>query len=118
MPKLPGAGRKPTKIDWKYVNAMLQAGCAGTTIAAGIGVHPDTLYRAVKDNFPQFADFASYAAYQRSQGLDMLRAKQHDVAMKGDKTMLVWLGKNYLDQKDKVEQKVDMSQNIKVNFGE
>lgn len=32
-----------------------------------------------------------------------LRRKQVELAMAGDKTMLIWLGKNYLGQTDKLE---------------
>lgn len=34
-------------------------------------------------------------------GLISLRRKQFQMAVDGDKTMLVWLGKQYLDQRDK-----------------
>lgn len=35
-----------------------------------------------------------------------LRAKQYEVAMAGNPTMLIWLGKQFLGQKDKTEQTV------------
>lgn len=86
---------------------MLRAGCDGATIAQLLGIHPDTLYAARERDFPNFPNWTAYKQEKRKQGLDLLRAKQYDIAMKGDRTMLVWLGKNYLGQTDKVEQNVD-----------
>lgn len=100
-------GRPDKPIDWDYVDNLLRAGVSGTSIAAMIGIHEDTLYKRTVKEFPEYANFSAYSAAKRAQGLDLLRAKQYDVAMKGDRTMLVWLGKQYLGQTDKVEQNVD-----------
>lgn len=37
-------------------------------------------------------------------GKASLRRKQYEVAMKGNTTMLIWLGKQYLGQAEKIEQ--------------
>jgi hypothetical protein len=47
--------------------------------------------------------FSAYAAIKKGEGLELLRAKQFATAMEGDKTMQIWLGKQYLDQKDKTD---------------
>lgn len=39
----------------------------------------------------------------KANGRISLRRKQFELAMKGDRTMLVWLGKNMLGQSDKVD---------------
>jgi len=44
--------------------------------------------------------FSAYSTIKRGEGKELLRAKQFQIAMEGDKTMLVWLGKQYLDQSD------------------
>ena len=51
-------------------------------------------------------NFSSYLAEKRAHGNSLLRAKQYEIAMSGDKTMLVWLGKNRLEQSDKIEKKL------------
>lgn len=96
-----GPGRPRVIIDWVKVDMYLKAGCTGTGIADMLGVSVDSLYNAcLRDNK---TNFSAYSQRKRESGDDMLRAKQFDVAMKGDKTMLVWLGKQRLGQADKIE---------------
>jgi hypothetical protein len=45
----------------------------------------------------------------RSKGRVSLRKSQFDRARAGDRTMLVWLGKQYLEQKDRVEHSGDLN---------
>ncbi|MEW5918527.1 MAG: hypothetical protein AB1762_19145 [Gemmatimonadota bacterium] len=45
--------------------------------------------------------FAEYVATKSLKGRVSLRRKQMQLALQGDRTMLVWLGKNLLCQKDK-----------------
>ena len=95
------AGRAKINIDWKIVDKYLQAQCDGVAIAGILGIHPETLYDRCKEAFK--TDFSAYAAAKRGEGRELLRAKQFQSAMAGDKTMLVWLGKQYLDQKERSE---------------
>ena len=84
---------------------MLEADCTGTEIAATLGVHPNTLYRSCEtENKVSFGD---YSAIKRASGDRLLKVKQFEVAMTGDKTMLVWLGKQRLGQSEKSEVKAD-----------
>lgn len=94
-------GRPKTDIDWKFVDEHLQAQCDGVGIAGLLGIHPNTFYNAVKEKFN--CDFSEYSAIKKGEGKELLRKKQMETALSGDKTLLVWLGKQYLDQKDKVE---------------
>lgn len=94
-------GRPKVVVDWKTVDMYLKAACTGTGIADMLGISANTLYRACeRDNK---MGFDAYSQQKRETGEDMLRAKQFDKAMKGDTPMLVWLGKQRLGQKDKVE---------------
>ena len=87
-------------IDWKRVDYLLQAQCDGVGIAGILGVSPDTLYRACQEE--NKIGFAEYSQQKKSEGRELLRAKQFEKAInEGDKTMLVWLGKQYLGQKDR-----------------
>lgn len=103
-------GRPKAKIEWKKVDQLLKAGCTGASIAEMIGIHPDTLYERCKEEHK--TNFSDYSQQKRAVGLDMLKAKQFDIAMKGNQTMLIWLGKQYLDQKDKVDESVSVKARI------
>lgn len=88
-------------IDWKKVDFYLRAHCDGVGIAGILGVSADTLYRACQEEHN--IGFADYSAQKKSEGKELLRAKQFETAMNGDKTLQIWLGKQYLDQRDKTE---------------
>lgn len=47
--------------------------------------------------------FAEYSDQKRAKGKLSLRRKQFQLALSGDRTMLIWLGKQYLGQVDKSE---------------
>jgi hypothetical protein len=94
-------GRPKANIDWKKVDGYLQAQCDGAAIAGLLGIHPDTLYKACEEAHKM--TFSAYSQLKKSEGKELLRAKQFQIAMTGEKTMLVWLGKQYLGQSDKTE---------------
>ena len=95
------AGRPKAEIDWIKVGKLLQAQCKVTGIAGLLGISPDTLYkRCQEDNKIEFTVFCEQ---KKSEGVELLRAKQFEVAMKGNVPMNIWLGKQYLGQKDKNE---------------
>lgn len=85
---------------------MLEAGGAATGIAATLGITEDTLYNRCKTDLKQ--DFSAYRQEKLAKGDELLKSKQFQVAMSGDKTMLIWLGKQRLGQADKNESKVDL----------
>lgn len=92
---------KKVDIDWDRVAKYLQAQCSGSGIAGILGIHENTLYSRCKlDNG---VEFMAFSEQKKGEGKELLRKKQYDVAMEGDKTMLVWLGKQYLEQKEKNE---------------
>lgn len=96
------AGRSGLQIDWTVVDDHLRSHCDGVGIAGILGVSPMTLYRAVKKKFG--VNFEAYQQQKRSEGKELLRHKQFQAAMSGDRSMLIWLGKQYLGQSDKTEQ--------------
>lgn len=91
---------RPEKIiNWDEVDRLLIAQCKGTEIAAHFGMHPDTLYdRCKRDHKVGFSD---YSQQKQARGRALLRLQQFHQAMRGDRGMLIWLGKNYLNQRDK-----------------
>lgn len=85
---------RPLKeIDAKQVELL--AGCGATTqeIASKLDCSKDTLERR----------FAAAIEKGRETGRMSLRGKQFERAMKGSDVMLIWLGKQLLGQRDKLE---------------
>ena len=92
-------GRPKANIDWKRVDHLLTCQCDGVGIAGILGIHPNVLYEACKE--VNKLSFSEYSAQKKSEGKELLRAKQFETAMNGNVTMQIWLGKQHLDQKDR-----------------
>jgi len=107
------AGRPEIEINWKIVDDLLVAGCKGREIAANLGIHEDTLYNRLFDE--KGVKFSDYSAAKRAKGESLLRAQQFAKAIgaskSGDNMMLIWLGKNRLDQTDSPKQDVSSNEN-------
>lgn len=91
-------GRPPFAIDWVQVDKLIEGGSSGVQVASFLGVHYDTLYHAVEREFKK--SYTEYSASKKEKGNASLLCKQYNVAMQGDKTMLIWLGKQRLGQKE------------------
>jgi hypothetical protein len=87
------AGRPKLEIDGDLVEKLAGIGCPNKEIAAIVGCSVDTLDR----------HFADVIAKGRENGKTRLRKKQIEVALAGNVTMLIFLGKNMLGQADKQE---------------
>lgn len=97
-------GRPLKEIDWKVVDHKLRAGCFATTIAAHFDISTDTLYERVIRDFGM--SFTAYSQQKRMEGDDCLKTTQYEEAtVEKNTTLLVWLGKVRLDQKEIVEAK-------------
>ena len=94
-------GRPRIEVDMSVVEQHASVGATQQEIASCLGISLDTLQR--QKNFA--------AVYKRGmdKGCMSLRHKQFNLAKAGDKTMLVWLGKQLLGQSDKREIKADMT---------
>lgn len=105
-------GRLKSNIDWKKVDTLLKAQCDGTEIAAMLGLKcADTLYRHVKETFKM--DFVAYSQQKRAEGRTLLKVAQFDKALtEKSQTMQIWLGKQYLGQKDRTDNE---NRNTEVN---
>ncbi len=107
------------EIDWKKVDDLLIAGCMGTEIAGYFGIHEDTLYNRVVKKYGMA--FSAYSHEKKSKGESILRAHQYAKALgltdKGDNTLLIWLGKQRLNQRDHKEESKQVIQSVfKVNY--
>jgi hypothetical protein len=107
--------RPQADINWDLVAEYLEAGCSGAEIASMIGVSAPTLYdRCQIDNGLMFSE---YSQQKREKGDSLLRKVQFEAAIKDkDRTMLIWLGKQRLGQKEKAEQDIKVDGGINIVF--
>jgi len=85
--------RPKLKIDGKMVEGMAGVGCSALTIATVLGCEHKTIERR-------------FGVAMKKGGEELnfkLRHKQVELAMAGNVTMLIWLGKQRLNQSDKQE---------------
>lgn len=98
-------------IDWDLVKRFLRSGCSGTEIAAYIGISKNVIYeRCQQDHEIQFSE---YAQMHKRSGNAMIRNKQFELAMEGDRVMLIWLGRQRLGQRDNPGIEEEMPQVLK-----
>ncbi len=93
-------GRPPLKLDWKHIDYLLGCHCSGVEIASNLGIGEETLYhKTVEDKKMSFSD---YKRLMQAKGDSLLRQIQFEKAtIDKDNSMLIWLGKNNLKQRDK-----------------
>ena len=86
-------GRPKKELDTKLIERLSSIFCTNEEIASVVECHADTL----ADNFSE------YLKKGRSRGKMSLRRMQFEKAQTGNTTMLIWLGKQMLGQKDRLE---------------
>lgn len=91
--------RPKKEIDEDMVFQLASFGLTRDEIASVCNCHPNTL-----DN--RFYDTIKEGHLHRNSSL---RRKQYEVAMNGNVAMLIWLGKQYLGQTEKIEQYGEVS---------
>ncbi len=91
-------GRTLKPIDWDRVDHLLRAGCDGTQICPFFNMHPNTFYDRVVEQYGM--SFTEYQTIKRAEGDATILTAQYDKASSGDNTMMVWLGKNRLKQRE------------------
>lgn len=72
-----------------------------------LGVNTDTLTKKIKEKYEM--SFSEYKSKRQEPMRINLMKKQYDIAMAGNVSMLIWLGKQYLNQSDKQETVHDIS---------
>ncbi len=93
-------GRPSKPIDWAKVDDLLMAGCTGSEVAAYFDMHRQTFYDRVVAKYN--TSFTEYSSEKKQHGESILRAHQYAKALgltkEGDNTLLIWLGKQRLNQ--------------------
>ena len=88
-------------VDEELILKLASIGCTQSEIATMVGLSESGISKNYK-----------HLIFEGRANLKMtLRRKQIEVAVegKGNPTMLIWLGKNILDQTDKQETKIDIT---------
>ncbi len=85
--------RPKKEIDVELVEELAGLNCSFEEISRIVGVSVRTLHRSYGTVIKRGLETAKTS----------LKRKQFEVAMKGNPTMLIWLGKIILGQKDKIE---------------
>lgn len=95
--------RQKIDLNWKQIDALCSIQCTEEEIASVVGCSIQTLNLRCKKKFK--ITFVEYIKQKGSGGKASLRRKQWAKATEGDgnTTMLIWLGKQYLKQSDKVD---------------
>ena len=103
-------GPKPKTIDYEKVHKLAMIHCTDNEIAHLVDMTPEGFCKRKKwdDELVQCLEKG------RDEGKASLRRLQWKQAQEGDRTMLVWLGKQLLGQRDKHDQTVDQSVSIEI----
>ncbi len=91
-------GRPKIEIDLQQLEALAAINCTDEELAAILGVSTDTIGRRKQEEGSGFAEVYKRG---RGKGKTSLRRLQWEAAKKGNITMMIWLGKQLLGQKDK-----------------
>jgi hypothetical protein len=91
--------RPRIEINWEDFDKLCAIQCTQVEIASWFKCSVDTIERAVKRKYKM--GFAEYYAQKADTGKISLRRQQWQLALKGDRTMLIWLGKQHLGQAEK-----------------
>lgn len=109
--KVPNRGGRPRKeIDRITFEKLCEIQCTLTEIAGVLRVSEDTVERWCERTYE--LGFAECFKKFSAAGKTSLRRQQFELAKKGNATMLIWLGKQYLGQTDKPIEAVDEEINL------
>lgn len=90
-------GTRYIDLDPKKVEVLAALQCTYDEIASGLGISTPTLDRRRKEN-PAIEEAIKRG---RELGKRSIRRLQYELAKEKDRTMLIWLGKQWLGQRDK-----------------
>ena len=94
--------KKEKNIEEVTIKKLASFGLTNKEIAEALGYDDNTLKR----------NFEIFLIKGRANLKERLKRKQISVAMQGNVTMLIWLGKQYLGQAEKIEESGDY--NVKI----
>lgn len=108
-------GRPRLEFDIELLKGLCEIQCTAEECAAVMKMSVDTIDNRLKENgYTNFSDF--YKTHSQ-EGKQSLRRVQWEQAIGGNTTMLIWLGKQQLGQRDKHEVKAEGGLTIKWDKG-
>lgn len=110
-----GAGRSLIKIDWGDLDKLIFLQATLDEIAGYFDCSEDTIETLVKKE--KELNFSDYYKKKVGSGKVSLRRLQFKQAEKGNVTMQIWLGKQWLGQKDEARELIDLNLNITHKYG-
>jgi len=87
---------QPSKIDMEKLDTLCQVGCTHEEIAAFFGITT----RAIEKRRTESEEFRAFMDSRRLVGKISIRRAQRQLALAGNPTMLIWMGKQELGQRD------------------
>ena len=96
-----------TDSDFDKITAMVRIQCTQEEICQVMQMSIDTLDRRLKERGED--NFAGFYKKNQDEGRASLRRAQWKAATDGNPTMLVWLGKQHLGQRDKSDQSITLT---------
>lgn len=87
-------------IDFKQLKELCGIMCTGEECAGFFNIDYDTLNARIKEKYGY--GFSEYFKRKCTAGKISLRRTQFRLATEGDKTLNVWLGKQWLGQTDNI----------------
>ena len=100
----PLMGRPPiifSDADWQNIEKLCSLMCTADEIAYFMGISIDTLSRRISEAYG--CTFAEYHKRHSVNAIVSLRRSQWQNALNGNATMQIWLGKQYLGQKNNLD---------------
>ncbi|HCE10672.1 MAG TPA: hypothetical protein DEQ40_19090 [Oxalobacteraceae bacterium] len=94
-----GRGRPKADLDLEKLQTLCEINCTLDEIAAAFGVHKMTIIRRQQEE----PEFAAIIEAGRANFRVSVRRQQLALLMAGNATMGVWLGKQYLGQRDQMK---------------
>lgn len=91
-------------LDFEQLEDLCGIFCTKREVASIFRCSEETIDRRIREKYDM--SWKEYYAKHKGIGKVSLRRKQLEVALEGNPTLLIWLGKQFLEQKDqsKVEQ--------------
>jgi AraC-like DNA-binding protein len=99
---------KKIKLDGEQIEKLASLGHSDEVIAVLAGCQESTLHRR----------FATHLRMGRANLHHQIRTLQIEKARAGSDTMLIWLGKVYLQQREHVEQTIRQETSIVIDLGD
>lgn len=94
-------------VDVEQFKKLCAIFCTKSEVCSVMGLDKKTLDKLIAEHFPDMPTWEESFDYFSASGKASLRRMQFQLALDGDKTMLIFLGKNYLGQSDQLAKQAE-----------